>query len=526
MSLGAWTFATEGLKTLLSLISDIQGPSGNEKALTKTQMEFANLLLSQLKSRMANENAYMPPALNAAFNYAEQVVNRPRGRIYAEGIFEPVLHDRPKIDFKLPEWTSWEDPNPDWKIGEEEVVDPDPDPVPGPVPPGGTNPGQESPGGGAGPANMPPGLGWVSPGLIKTDTDTTTDLTGPANMGPLYPGSSYIDEGENRITGPANMGPMYPGTQGQWDDPNAGRPPGGLGNRNVFPGVYTDPNAGRPPGGLGNRNVFPGVYTDPNAGRPPGGLGNRNVFPGVYTDPNAGRPEGGIGNRNVFPGVYTDPNAGRPEGSIGNRNVFPGVYTDPNAGRPEGGIGLANHLPTLRTGEEGQGYGPGYTPHMVAPTLRTGEEGQGYGPGYTPHMVAPTLRTGEEGQGYSAAGYHPEFVSQVPHSIIQGVELLNSLPKNQRDDLIASTGGLPSGLFVMPNGMIGISGGGAGINNMMSAWIMHAVDKMSNPPDALRHSGSGGRSATAFSTDPATRYGVRPGDEFDPVTGQRKRKRG
>lgn len=517
--------------TLLTLLGGMGKDEGEEaqSELTDVQEELAKLMLEQYKSRFANEEQYMPEALKTTFDYTRQTLNRPRNVVWGKGIFEPTLQPRQTYDIKTPEWNTFT-PSPD-------LPPPSVDTAPGPVNPGGgggVNPGQESPGGGTGPANMPPGLGVVSPGSVHTDDPSDGLAVGPSGAA-VWPMTPHMADDSNKVAGPANWNPMaFGGVPSMGEDTQVAGPANmGPSYPGSVPSISDDPSNTYNPNAGNMMALFQNIKKDLSAGGGPANMGpTYGGSPAISDDPTGGLYDPSLGNQmagaqmprtDLVGSAYNPANQAMMAAAQMPKTLKTGQE---GQGYTPGGYMPAMVGPTLKTGDEGQGYSAGgYHPSMVAPTLRTGQEGQGYSAGgYTPSMVGPTLRTGQEGQGYSPAMNPGTFAlpslpttidqtAAVDPTIAQGLTQLNGLGKEELERRVAAAGGLPPGLFFMPNGMLGFSGGSASVNAMVGEWLAN-ISRTSNAPPQLGN--SQGNEAGAFSPDPAIRYGV---NQTPPATG-------
>jgi len=513
----------------------------------KIRMELANLALQTTKNRLGIESQYMPVATEAARQFADRYVNRPRSLVWGKGVFEPKSYWKPErinLDF----------PAADWKIPglePEEPVVPVGDPVPelppggGTQPPGG-NPGQPGPGDGVfGPANMPPGIGWVSPGKITA---------GPYNpeMGSLMFVNQGIGNLPHTVYDPTSGSSIF-AHQGIGDPPHT---------------VY-DPTSGTSMfahQGVGNP---PHTVYDPTSGSLMADLQTRPStdyqFSAVPTELIAQYTKDALGGHGLL-----NLRTGEPGQGYGTTGFHP-VMTMPTLRTGEGGQGYgasgfhpAMDLPALKTGDPGQGYGAtGFHPTMTLPTLRTGDPGQGYGTaGFHPSMDLPTLKTGQPGQGYEAAGFVPQLdmptikqgepgsaysatnnpsvfgqFFEMPPPLSAAIEQINMMPPQDREELISSMGGLPPGMMVGSGGTLNARAG-LGQENItkINGWLLAASTTLPwrrNYSDGSSDTFAGGLTGTptgsnasrVFSTDPAVRYGVGPDDYYD-VLGRKERKRG
>ena len=505
----------------------------------RIRLEMARLALQSTQSRLGIENQYMPVATEAARQFADRYVNRPRSLVWGKGVFEPKSYWQPKpIDLNFPAV--------DWKVPGEEPEGPSPPPPPpppSPVPypgPGPRNPGQPGPGGSVfGPANMPPGIGWVSPGKITA---------GPYNpeMGSLMFVNQGIGNLPHTVYDPTSGSSIF-AHQGIGDPPHT---------------VY-DPTSGTSMfahQGVGNP---PHTVYDPTSGSLMADLQTR---PSTDYQFSAVPPEliaqytkdalGGIGLLNL--------KTGQPGQGYGTTGFHPAMTPpDLRTGDPGQGYGItgfhpAMDLPIMKTGQPGQGYGTtGFYPAMDLPIMKTGDPGQGYGTtGFYPAMDLPIMKTGQPGTTYSAANnpslFGPKMQLptmdtdlnpgelgagdsfQLPAETSTAIEQINLMSQEDREELISSLGGLPNGLMVGSGGTLNARGGLSQQDiTKINGWLLTAT--LTIPWRRIYSDGSsttfaGGvtgiplGTSTLLSPDPAVRYGIGPDDYYD-VLGRKERKK-
>jgi hypothetical protein len=181
-----------------------------QEDLVNMQVESARRLLDLMKNRIANENLYMPQALSAVFNNANNQLNAPRNVVWAKHVFEPTLRARDKVDFTIPTGN--------WDTGATTNYD-----------------------------------GLDSWGRVLPTKDTEEALVGGGADLPVLPGDAGGSGGPPVLGGEPPIPPAGNPGQPIMDPPVTTRPPEGTPTGPIF----LEPFLTQGPGGIGIRNMPP-----------------------------------------------------------------------------------------------------------------------------------------------------------------------------------------------------------------------------------------------------------------------------